>query len=532
MNVGTYSPNFFGYSVTHKIVDSRRVLSALKGILAEKHHIWQKTSAQDKRLFLVEEHELAHHQLFSSTPCGLLLWRLNQVICRDILWAEKQAKTYGVVPPMNLTPRAFYQKSEFLKLLSQKGCPPQMIKYLSDVYKNIENCLIVRDIFFGAKSASKKDYRSLTLRNLSYRLNDAFEWMSKRCDLPWTRKWKIKGDPNGLVFSKEKPINCHDIAEAHAVAHELSTIRAYGDKDGFDQRYKEVLRTSYETGIEVGIKDLPKAKDFEFSPALLRHRGLLAFCTYIDLTVAQDDTADLFIEDHLPWLQFEQFDIFTEESHFVAGQALNQLITCPVYRSGSNWANLKKFIIGSDIQTLVSNIAWLGMDLQVNAFHRNAKTSLSYLEDYINKEDFAYDQVNNRSIDNIYLIEYSDSLFISIIDLRKVYKKYWDTLMNIGFEYFNDPIMQIICHLSHGAIQKNTIAHFRREQVPSPDIITPKLRQYIYEQYSIAGIDEKDRAKQHADFAIKILTRLIEAEVFSEKGEAGFLVSNHGRFIN
>ncbi|MDH5767103.1 MAG: hypothetical protein OEZ38_13905, partial [Gammaproteobacteria bacterium] len=416
--------------------------------------------------------------------------------------------------------------------LTLKGCPSRIISYLIDIYKNIENCLIIRDIFFGANSHRQNEYRSMTLENLTCRLNIAFKWMSERCDLPWTKKWKIKGDPNGLVFSTEKSINCHDIAEAHAVAHELMAIRAFGDKECFTQRLNKVLESSYKIGIEIGRKGLQKINGFEFSPLLLLHRGLLAFCTCIDLTVAEDYNGDLFIEDHLPWLQFEQIDIFSGSFHSVAAQALNLLNTKHIYQNGSNWGCLKKFndIDNTDLQTIYNNMVWLGMDLQVHAFHRNSKTNRSYIVDYLSNKDFAYDQVNKKLIDNNYLIEYSNSLIYYCMDLPKVYGGQWSELMAIGFGQLNNSIMQLFCHLLNGAQKRNTIARFLREQVPNPDIIANKLNNSIHKQCSEMEIKE-DEANQIANRASKILKRLIENGKFGESGEAGFLVNNHGRFI-
>ncbi len=530
ISFGTYGANFFGYSVTHTVAESRRVLGVLSGNYVRNKLAWKNASAHDKHLFLLEQHELAHHHLLTSTPCGLLLWRLNQVISRDISWAKRKVATYGVTPQRYLTPRNFYQNPEFVKKLIDNGCPNDIADYICHVYDNVENCLIVRDIFFGTKSPCNKDYPLLTLGELSKRLNKAFEWMSQRCAIPWSRQWKVKGNWDALVFSKECPINAHDIAEAHAVAHELSAIRSFGDKIGFNQRYNTVFGTAYEAGFEVGRRDLPKADDVEFSPSILRHRGLLAFCTCIDLTVVQGSRDTLFIEDHLPWLQFERYEIFTGEYLQKAMQTLNKLVKNSVYSPGSKWAVLKNMNSDTGIEGSASNMHWLGLDLQVHAFHRNANTNISYLISYLKKEDFAYDQVSNRAIANNYVIEYSDQLHAMIVDLKDIYGENWVKLVDLGFEKFNNLGLQIICHLLNGATSRNTIAHFLGQQIPSPAIIAPKIAAVIREQYSMAGIG-KDRIEQLVSSVTSLITQLIENGEFGDKGEANFLVNNNGRFI-
>jgi hypothetical protein len=530
ISVGTYGSSFFGYSVTHTIAESRRVLSALNGNYVKNKAVWKNTSAQDKRLFLLEQHESAHHHLLASTPCGLLLWRLNQVISRDISWAKRKIAPYGVTPQPYAIPRNFYQKPEFFEKLVDNGCSKDIADFICHVYGNVENSLIVRDIFFGAKSPCNKDYPSLTLGELSDRLNKAFEWMSQCCAIPWSRQWKVKGNRDALVFSNDCPINAHDIAEAHAVAHELSAIRSFGDKIGFNHRYNTVFGTAYEAGLEVGRRDLPKAEDVEFSPSILRHRGLLAFCTCIDLTVAQGSREDLFIEDHLPWLQFERYEIFAGESLQKAMETLNDLVTNSVYSPDSKWAVLKNMNHDTGIEGFASNMHWLGLDLQVHAFHRNAKTNLSYLLSYVKKEDFAYDQVSNQAIDNNYLIEYSDQLLTMTVDLKNIYGKNWVQLIDLGFEKINNFGMQILCHLLNGATSRNTIAHFLRQQIPSPEIIAPKIATAIRELYSVEGV-EKNRIEQDVTSVTSLITQLIENGEFGEKGEASYLVNNNGRFI-
>ena len=133
--VGTYGSNFFGYSVTHAIAESRRVLSALNGNYVNNKAVWKNASAQDKRLFLLEQHESAHHHLLTSTPCGLLLWRLNQVISRDISWAKRKVAPYGVTPQRYAIPRNFYQKPEFVEKLVDNGCSKDIADYIVSANK-------------------------------------------------------------------------------------------------------------------------------------------------------------------------------------------------------------------------------------------------------------------------------------------------------------------------------------------------------------------------------------------------------------
>lgn len=528
--VGSYGPNFFGYSVTHDISDSRRVFGKLAGNLYERRPDWESSSEHDKHLMLVEAHESAHHHLFSSTPCGLLLWRLNQVIFRDIEWAKTEAESYGVSPPKNSVPCEFYQQSDFFERLIEGGCQVTKAEYLRDVYKNIDNCLIVRDILFGARAPDKKDYESLTLSDLAARLNSAFDWMSKRCAIPWTRKWKVKGDPMGLVFAGDSPINAHDISEAHAVAHELSLIRAYGDIDGFHQRYMNVIGTNYERGVEVGKRGLPIVSDIDFSPSHLRHRGLLAFSTCIDLTVALAGKDDLYIDEHLPWFNYEHSEIFSSEYNQSAIQVLSQLVTSPIYLPDSQWGQTHNMNVDPDLQKNASNMLWLGMDLQVRAFHRNAEVNIEYLYSFLNKKDFAYDQVAHHAVENNYLIEYGDELYALIVNLEEIYKENWSLLSELGFEHFNSLGMQMLCHLFNGAKLRNSIARFLGEQVPSPSIILPKLSRSIRRQYLERGFD-KFKVSELVDTSATFLTKLIENGEFGENDDANFLVNDYGRFI-
>ena len=113
-NDGVYDVSFFAASIGHTIDQSRSVFERLTGgQLSDFREAWRGMSADDRRAYLLEQHEFAHHALMFSTPAGVLNWRINQIISRDIQWILRKCADYGVSFPSGTPPRTVLSKREW-----------------------------------------------------------------------------------------------------------------------------------------------------------------------------------------------------------------------------------------------------------------------------------------------------------------------------------------------------------------------------------------------------------------------------------
>jgi hypothetical protein len=525
---GTYGINFFGYSVEHSVETSRRVLAELSGSFAANAHKWQVATRDDKALWLTERHESGHHHLLASTPCGLLLWRLNQVVSRDIAWLMGQCSDLGIRPPSLSAPRQFFNSEEFLKRLSSSDCPRAKALYLINVLANLENCLVVRDVFFGVNAPAR--HKALTLAKFAKMMNAAFEWMRDWCGIPWTSHWHYRGDGEKHVFPTCGPINALDIAEAHAIAHELSAIRSFQDAQGFHERLRDIQGTRYEIGIKAGSKGLPALPEYPFSAPVVRLRSLLAFSGGVDLSAVPSSGRTLMLENELPWYRFSEGPD-SDDIWRTAFETLKFLVEQPVYGPDAKWSKISRLDNIANLDGYAGTLHWLGLDLQVHGFHKNAHSNLEHMMLYIQRNQHPYDVIEKSIANSHYINEYSDFIHMIFLDLQEIYKERWALLRDtMGFDKANRPDIQLMSHLLNGASHRNNIAYYLGEKIPSPTIIEEKFKNALIHAYEQLGVDVQTLSK-FADATAPFITRLIENGTFGSGGKAEFLVSESGRFI-
>ena len=385
--------------------------------------------------------------------------------------------------------------------------------------------------FFGPDAPFNKKFGELTVYEFSKRLNKAFKWMAERCDIPFERTWIVKGQGDQLVFPDYAKVNVHGIAEAHAVAHELSLLHSYGDNEFLLSRLQEALNSAAGHPIQlgrIGLDSLPIDANW---PAVIRHRALLACTSEIDLSVIAPSDEPLYVEDQLPWLRFSRKSIFLAERLRSAFTVLTEITKNPIYGPKSNWAALTDLTVDDRLESLANACIWLGVDLQVYSIHRNFKTLAIYFSEYAQGNRYAYDKVNNEGISSNYLIEYQNELFWYSVDLKSVYKGLWEKLNSIGFARFSLPGMQALCHLLNGSTVRNEIAHFLREQVPSPAIIVPKFTKGVARELDVLNIDSTESTR-YLNALGDLLHSFIENGRFGRSGPHGFLVSEKIAFIH
>lgn len=527
---GTYGPNFFGYAVEHDINSSERALRRLKGVISEKREAWKHSPQADTSVFLLESHEEAHHQLLSSTPSGLLLWRLNQVLLRDIGYGTREAAKFGLSPAL-LEPTVQYFSHPNLRLrLELCGCGEGVASYIQSVFENLLNCLFIRRVFFGADVRVNDQFQALTLSDFAICLNRAFDWMAVRCGLSFDREWVVKGRGDSLVFPDHAQFNVHGIAEAHALAHELSLLHSYGDKTGFATRYDQAKWSPGWLPLEqskANFSNLPADANWA---ALTRHRALLACTSEVDLSAVLDRSDPLFIEEQLPWLRFANNSVLDGNSLKTAVYVCRRSASQPIYGPESKWAFLQDFTAVESIEEFANASVWLGLDLQVYAFHKNLSTLAEYFLEYASGEKYCYDKINNKSLLNNYLVEFGDEFLWKTFSLSSVYPKLWDQLCDLGFARFQLPGMQAFCHLLNGATVRNKIAHFLNEQIPSPEILVPKFNRALARELEQLGLQSSAVFEKKFQPSV-LLERLIENGRLGQAGKHRFLVTDNCPFI-
>jgi hypothetical protein len=480
---GTYNVSFFASSVKHSMSVSQRVFGLFAGGGGFSRHAekWRRAADEDRRAFLLEHHEAAHHGLLFSTPAGVLLWRVDQVISRDIRYISTTLNQLGIPAPHNRCPENWLRSSEFTELLARNPAKPEHKSYLLKVIKAVQLLRKFRALLF--ESDKLEYFADFTVGDCLDLFRFVYPYLAERCDLSWQGKWVTRLRKDTKLFPPERFFNIMDIAEAHAMAKELFILRAMGDRQGFEARAGRAVAGQFGAAFKVAMKIGRKDDDYGFSPHLVQMAALMALSTRIDLA---GNAGELVIEEELPWWRFSEG---IPASDLVrSAETLQAVAARPLIGAGSKWLMFYPIDFGN-LETLLPTLASFALDLQINLFHRAAARNLLYLAKGVAARDAS---VQQREFDdwseflflNQAFVEYTDGLFCRWVDLSTIYKDDHPLRDLQGFDRLEEPLFQLLAHIVNGLCVKRALAVYGKKHVATADIVTAKLIAFVSEHYA------------------------------------------------
>jgi len=214
------------------------------GIIDFRSLRWTSIPSDDREHLLSEQHELDHYTLLTSTPAGGLLWRLHQVVVRDVVWIAGLYDKHGV--PIRGSDVASRGLVDWLKVVGlarlQKALskeptnPDSKIAYYveEEVIVGLANSLRLLDILTCEEPATT--YHELTAGELARLLDDTFGYLARRSDvelvgpnrLPnWRGRW-VSVEPNAPVFPDDHSFNLRGLLELLAYSKERQYAKLMG----------------------------------------------------------------------------------------------------------------------------------------------------------------------------------------------------------------------------------------------------------------------------------------------------------------
>jgi hypothetical protein len=280
---GVYDISFFSASVGHSADTSKRVFNKFSGaMLSTFADDWRRAKASERRAFLLEHHEMAHHVLMFSTPVGVLNWRINQVASRDIVWILQKCREYDVTIPDLRKPASFLNgaawKKEFLP--RSDDIPQTEKRHLVDVIESLERLLLLRSIIFDKGAVEK--HHQLTFGAMIDLMNECYRYLGVRCDCAFVTAWKTRLPAETKVFPNGKCFNVTDIAECHAISDELFVLRALSDTNGLAKRADEARDGPFGRAVALAMDQTKGANDLGYSPHQMQIMALLSCCTAVE----------------------------------------------------------------------------------------------------------------------------------------------------------------------------------------------------------------------------------------------------------
>jgi hypothetical protein len=520
---GSYDISFFASSIGHTIGLSQSVFAKFSGAkFSDLAQQWNEATDEERKAFLLEHHEAAHHGLLFSTPAGVLLWRLNQVLARDVHYISKTLTEFGMVVPGNRSPRTWLNSPDFVASLApRKFAHPGRKSYLLKIVDAVERVHLFRELFFERNAAC--NHASLTIGELLGLCQFVYPYLATRCVVDPCVTWTTRLDPKTKVFPPGKTFNVVDIAESHAIAKELFILRAVGDRIGFEARLLEATQGQFGVCFKRSIEIAEHENEIRFSPHKIQMAAVIACSAKID--ISQSGVVQLYLEEQLPWWKYTE-DVFSAGAITQSLESLYSQLTVPLIGAGSKWLVLHVLDVpepsGTGNEARVSNhlqtLSSFGLDLQMHLIHQGSKENLTFFLESMKYQDApvpesVFDAWNAFLFLNQAFIEYSDAIFHRELDLAAIYKEDHPWRQLSGFASLELPAMQLLGHILNGAFTRRAIAMYTRSIVPRTDVIADKLYKFVREYYA----DSPEEGERFADS----LSRLIR-EIFGKGRDLPF----------
>lgn len=520
---GSYDVSFFASSVRHSSDLSKRAFAIFgDGKYSDASGDWMNAPYEERRAFLLEHHEATHHGLLFSTPAGVLLWRVNQVLSRDISYVSENLKALGIEVPVSKTPRAWLVSEEFVtRLRAHPSATSDHKSYFLKVIDAIEKHLQFREILFGKGAVS---YPDTTIGELIELFNFVYQYLAERCGVAPSIHWTSRSDTlDSKVFRPHTAFNLMDIIECHAIAKELYLLRAVGDLNGFKVRLEKATGGQWGLCLKQMIEMAKMPNEIGFSPHAIQMAALLACSGTID--IVQKEPLEVCIEDELPWWRLTgPENINSSGSYLRSIESLSALNSEPLIGAGSQWI---RFSMADDdgsaspAAQFIEDLSSFGLDLQIALIHRGAHQNLVFLMENLvhpqNTEplEAAFEQWNSFLLLNKAFVEYDDTFFLFYMDLDQLHKQTSPLRQLPCFQRLYWPHNQFMAHLVNGALIRRTIAQYEHMLIPSSAIIMNKLDKFIADTYA-----EQFSESQCADLAQIIRSQI--ALIFKEGRDLPF----------
>jgi hypothetical protein len=489
---GVYDISFFAASIGHTAVLSRDISQRLEGQLSQLGPQWRAASDFEKKAYLLELHESSHHALMYSTPAGVLLWRLNQVISRDISWIFSKLKDLGVVLAKHTTPETNVTDPGWqAAFATNPGIDQRVSAYLLHVIRSLTDLLLMRSIFFGRDAA--RTHADLTFGQLIPLLERCYAYLEDRCEVRFVKEWQSHLPKDTLVFPPDKAFNVMDIAEVHAIASELFALRAFGDLEGFGVRRKQAEAGPFAAAFAVAVAPTRHVNDLGLSPHQLQMAALVACSALLDATA---ETKTIYVEEVLPWWRFASKSVLGVDLVMDALRQCMALSTEKLIGPGSNWlkvlehgpiaASMAPDAFAVYLQALVTSLTTLGLDLQVYALHQGLSLNWRYLLTTVLEsnphlpappkfERLSYQSWRSELQLAIPLLEYTDDLLFHGIDVDKVYAPDHPFRKMHMFQRFQQREYQLFAHLLNGATARTNYAAYAGKLIPRSEVLRSKI---------------------------------------------------------
>ena len=476
-----YDVSFLSASMQHGSKISRAVFGAMSGgKLSAKYSVWSKLTDAERDVYLKETHELAHHSLFVSTPIGVLNWRIEQVLSRDIGWVLHKLDTMGIDVPESVTPCNYLFSENFYSEITDKSkySDSSVILFILETIQMIDDLYRFRRIVFGRLSSEDL---SMSVRDMIDLMNSVYSWLHDRCDANFVRHWHSNLPLDTPLFDHAAPFNAQNIAEAHAVSAELFRLRAIGDLDLFDRRLED-LRLGVHRTVLAQCDGYPSDGDgAQFSPYFVQQMCLLSFCGPVDVRAGERESA--LIEEALPWFRLPFVRDLSSDAVLSSMRNLFELSNNPLIGPGSQWMQFRSTPKTTDLDEVegildqidpgefLLSVTSMGIDLQILQIHRGISANYRFLSgimsDAIREQDPAFeykgidfDEWNCEMIGTVPIIEYSDILLLNAVDMDEHYSDH--VIAETGwFEFFRGPVRQAFAIFLAGSSSRyNAAAYF------------------------------------------------------------------------
>lgn len=494
-NDGVYDVSFFAASIRHTIGHSRSVFDKLTGAsLATFSKVWPTLADDERRAFLLEHHEFAHHALMFSTPAGVLNWRMNQVISRDVQWILLKCHEYGVRFPEQAQPQQVLSTRKWkIDFKKRADVDRRTKRELFRTIEGLEDVLLLRRILFEPGAPSH--FAELTFGEMRSLLRRTFAYLESRCEVRLHRDWRTRLPLDTKVFPPARSFNLVDIAEVHAIAMELFVLRALGDTDAVHERAKRAQRGPHGLAFGLAVEWSKSVNELGLSPHQMQILALLAFATAID--VAPKDAEPVYLEDALPWWRFASEPEITNK---IFGDALKNCMTLAaesLVGPGSRWLELADIDWPSlrqptpaKIEAVMKTLGSLGLDRQINAIHDGARRNWRYLATQLEislgeRLEIDFERLTPEAWRGglqtaVLLVEYKDGLHFTEADFDELYpkgSKHRDTFRHL--DSYAPAALQVVGQLLCGAMPRIMYASYTGCLVPALSILEPKLANYL-----------------------------------------------------
>ena len=518
---GSYNISFFASSIGHTRSYSESVFGKFANgcRFSEMAGKWSEAAQEERKAFLLEHHEAAHHGLLFSTPAGVLLWRLNQVLSRDVHYISKNLAELGLSVPRNQSPRKWLNSPEFGAALKNHPFVVQEHKsYPMGVVEAIEKLSLFKQVLFEANAVTH--HGDMTIGELLELFRFVYPYLSARCATGRRITWTTRLNLQDKVFPDEIAFNVMDIAESHAIAKELYILRAVGDRAGFRNRLDEATRGQFGACLKRAIEVSKHANEIGFNPHAMQMWAIAACSTRIDLTQDAND-AELYIEEQLPWWGYSR-ETNHVESLKQCGASLHALSSQPLIGAGSKWLTFFPIDDTSSspeqVFQFLQTLSAFGLDLQIHLMHKAAHQNLMFLFETLKHlvehhnapfPQSAFEEWNRFLFLNSAFVEYSDAIFYRIVDLDAVYKSDCPLRQLPGFSRLRFPWLQLLGHIINGAITRRSMAAYTGLSVPASEVIVQKLEKYVLELREYFPEEPQEKWKQFAQSSGGLLRELL-----------------------